>query len=65
VGWMCGGMARDTAIPLPHRKALAVVRANAADLRRGDVSDLLSIGSAMRDRKRRGLPWPLAGEENS
>ena len=62
VGWMCGGMARDTAIPLPHRKALAVVRENAADLKRGDVSDLLSIGAAMKARKRRGDPWPLGGE---
>ena len=60
IGWLCGGMARDTAIPLRHRKALAVVRENAADLKRGDVSDLLSIGSAMRDRKRKGEPWPLA-----
>ena len=62
IGWMCGGMARDTAIPLPHRKALAVVRDNAADLKRGDVSDLLSIGAAMKQRKRRGDPWPLGGE---
>lgn len=60
IGWICGGMARNTAIPLAHRKALAIVRANAADLKRGDVSDLLSIGSVMRDRKRRCEPWPLA-----
>jgi superfamily II DNA or RNA helicase len=53
------GLARDTTIPIAHRKALGLVGECAADLRRGDVSDLMSVGFCLRDRRRMRKPWPL------
>lgn len=53
------GLLRDTTVPIEHRKALADVAANAQHLKRGDVSDLLSVGFALRDRRKERLPWPL------
>ena len=64
VRWACAGLARDTAIPIEHRHALALVADRVAYLRRGDVSDLLSVGFALRDRRRaRTVPlWPKLTE---
>jgi superfamily II DNA or RNA helicase len=56
-------MGRDTAVPLAHRKAFRLVGEGAAKLRKGDVSDLLSVAFALRDRRRDGLPWPLVENE--
>ncbi len=53
-----GGLSRDSAVPMVHRKALGLVAENATTLKKGDVSDLLSICFAMQDRRRERLPWP-------
>lgn len=58
VGLALRGLARKTVVPLVHRKALAFVGDNASQLMRGDVSDLLSIGFAVRD-----AGWPELGDE--
>ena len=54
------GLSRKTTIPIIHRRALAWVGDNAARLMRGDVSDLLSIGFAIRDAGWPELPDELA-----
>lgn len=58
VRWAMAGHKSDTNLPLAHRKALAVVAEHAAELNRGDVSDLLTIGFALRDRRKERLAWP-------
>jgi len=58
-----GGLSRDSIVPLAHRKALAVVAENATKLKKGDVSDLLSICFALADRRRQKLPWPDLGAD--
>lgn len=62
VRWACAGLARDAAVPMVHRKALAEVADAVQSLRRGDVSDLLSVGFALKDRRRDRLPWPLTDD---
>lgn len=60
-----GGLSRDTTVPIEHRKALKMVLEFTADLRRGDVSDLMSIGFCLRDRRRKREPWPLGDCDDS
>jgi superfamily II DNA or RNA helicase len=55
-----GGLRRDVSVPIEHRRALALMLDHLSDLRRGDVSDLMSIGFCLRDRRRARQPWPLA-----
>lgn len=62
VAWALAGLARDTSVPPVHRRALAEVGAAVASLKRGDVSDLLSVGFALKDRRRDKLPWPLTDD---
>ena len=52
------GLARRSGIPIAHRRAMAWVGEHAARLMRGDVSDLLSIGFAIRE-----TGWPQLGDE--
>jgi len=60
--WAMAGMASDTAIPIEHRKALKAVSANAAELTKGEISDLLSINFALKNRRKAHLPWPKLTE---
>ena len=62
LGWALGKMLADTAVPLVHRKALAFVRENAASLQKGDVSDLMTIGLAVKDRLKAKHGWPQLEE---
>lgn len=56
------GLARNTATPIAHRKALCAIAENAELLNRGECSDLLTIGFCLRDRRRDRLPWPAVQE---
>lgn len=60
---LLGGLVRDTAIPLPHRKALKLIGEHARELTRGDVSDLIALQFAFRDaRKRKEILWEKIAE---
>ena len=58
VGFALGGTLRDTAVPLSHRKALRLISEHVGDLQKGDVSDLMSIGFKLKDRRSAGMGWP-------
>lgn len=53
--WSVAGLSRETTIPPAHRRMLATVAAHRSRLRRGDVSDLMSVGFALRDARRDGV----------
>ena len=60
VRWAVAGLARDTTVPIAHRKMLAKVSENCDKLLCGDVSDLLTLGFAIRDGRNERRPvWPL------
>ena len=50
------GMASDTSIPPEHRKMLKTIGDAAAELRKGDASDLITLGFAIRDGRRDRQP---------
>jgi superfamily II DNA or RNA helicase len=47
--WAVAGLASDRTVPPPHRKMLALIAGHRGKLSRGDVSDLMSVGFALRD----------------
>lgn len=49
------GLARDTTVPPRHRAMLRSIAESVEHLRRGDASDLITIGFALRDARREGL----------
>lgn len=65
LGWALGRMLKDSAVPLPHRKALTFVRENAGSLQKGDVSDLMTIGLAVKDRLKAKEGWPVLDGDRS
>lgn len=65
LGWALGRMLADTAVPLVHRKALSFVRENAGSLQKGDVTDLMTIGLAVKDRLKAKSGWPQLEDANA
>lgn len=54
------GLLRDSRVPVEHRRLLTLIGQNASAMLRGDVSDLMSVGFALRDARRAGRDgWAL------
>ncbi len=55
---MARKLAKDTGIPLIHRKALTIVANNAKHYTKGDAADLLSIVFSLKPKDAPAVAWP-------